>query len=217
MRKEGSQKEASGLSAGLDEVGAGPVAGPLVIAVAVFPTDMDPIPGVTDSKKLTEERRAELAPIIASQATFVGYGWASAQEIDDMRMKAAWQLAAYRALEGAPVIDHLYIDGVVEVDPYDGYQETVIKGDLKIWQVGAASIVAKVARDIELMDMAGYYPQYCWEKNKGYGTQEHRRLILAHGPCPYHRMSFLKKLKKQYDKAEKKEKNEDLKVANARW
>jgi len=205
------------LYAGLDEVGAGPLAGPLVIAVAAFPYDMAPIPGVTDSKKLTEKRRAELAPIIASQATFVGYGWASAQEIDDMKMSAAWQLAAYRALRGAPPLDILMVDGIREVDPYATKQVTIIKGDARVWQIGAASIVAKVARDVELMDMARYYPQYSWEKNKGYGTKEHLNLILAHGPCPYHRRSFLKKLKKQYDKIGRREKNENLKIANAKW
>lgn len=216
MAKGDSRKEGSGLLAGLDEVGRGCVAGPMCIAAVAFPRDMPPIPGVTDSKQVSEKKRMELAPLIVKAASFVGLGWATPSFIDEHGMNVAWQAAAMEAVKGMDV-DILLIDGQDPIYGYQGRQNPIIKGDAKHWQIGAASIVAKVSRDIHMIDMAEYYPEYNWPQNKGYGTKEHREAILRHGVCQYHRRSFLKKNRKIYEKWLKKEAAAKKKSKAAKW
>jgi ribonuclease HII len=196
MPKEDSSKEGDVLRGGLDEVGRGCLAGPLTVAVVAFTADHPKIPGVRDSKKLSKAKREELAPIIYKEAAFVGIGWASAQHIDEHGINAAWQSAAMEALEGCPEMN-LIVDGVDLVEEYQGVQEAVVKADDIYWQVSAASVVAKVMRDMEMEYMASYYPAYGWNSNVGYGTKGHRKQILLAGPSPFHRRSFLKKLLRQ--------------------
>jgi len=184
------------LSAGLDEVGMGCLAGPLCVAVLAFPKGLSPIPGVADSKSLSEKRREELVVPILEAARFIGIGWALPQTIDELGIAGAWQMAARDAVAGLPPRAKLIIDGVRTINGYEGDQRAVEKADVWHWQVSAASIFAKVIRDNDITEMAEQYPAYGWEKNKGYGTKPHRKQILLAGPCPYHRMSFLKKLLK---------------------
>ena len=184
----------NGLVAGLDEVGLGALSGPMLIAVAAFPTGSIPIPGVNDSKKLTARKRESLFPVIMERASYVGFGWVHPLLIDQYGMSRCWQMAATEALKHAPSFDRLYVDGMRSVQGYRGNQSTEIKGDARIWQVGAASIIAKVARDRDMVDMARHYPGYKWESNKGYGSNAHWDRLREVGPCPYHRIRFLKKL-----------------------
>lgn len=192
MPNQGSSKEADVLYAGMDEVGMGCLAGPLCIAVAIFPKDMKKLEGVGDSKKIYPNKRKKLAPVIMQQATFFGLGWAQPEVIDELGMAEAWRRAATDALEGAPDVRILMIDGDRKLQGFAGEQQTIIKGDAKVWQIGAASIVAKVVRDMEMVGMSKYYPAYGFERNKGYGTEEHIAALRKYGPCPYHRKTFLK-------------------------
>jgi len=185
-------KGRSDLSAGLDEVGCGPWAGPLLVVVAAFPSNKARIPGVTDSKRLSRAKREELAPKIVAEASFIGCGWVTAAEIDKYRLGQAWQMAASRALAGAPEFAHLLIDGQRKVQSYSGDQNTFVKGELKHWQIAAASVVAKVLRDHEMDHLAEFYP-YGFDKHSGYGTDEHKTQLYRLGPCREHRMTFLRK------------------------
>jgi len=178
------------LLAGLDEVGTGALAGPIAIGVVVFRQDARPIPGVTDSKQLTAAKRRALAPIIVEQAVYVGIGWASASVIDSLGLAEAWRRAALDALEKMPTVQALYIDGIRAVDGYRGQQHTIIKGDATMWQIGAASIVAKVLRDQEMFDMAKHFPGYGFERSVGYGTNRHIQALRKLGLCPLHRRTF---------------------------
>jgi ribonuclease HII len=191
MPKDNSSRK---LLAGLDECGTGCLAGPVTVAVAVFPTSASPIAGVRDSKALSPSRRAQLIQAIFEAATYVGIGWASPQSIDTHGLRAAWQTACEHALLRAPTVDKLMIDGIVDVASYRGRQETIVKGDAKVWQISAASVVAKVARDTEMASMASLYPLYGWEQNAGYGTSKHTDALKKYGPCAFHRKSFLTKL-----------------------
>lgn len=195
MRKDASREtKPVDLSAGLDEVGMGCLAGPLCVAVVAFPFNTKPISGVTDSKKLTPKKRMSLVPEIIERASYFGIGWAHPQVIDTKGMSEAWRRAACDALRGAPPLALLEIDGVRALRGYPGKQRTYIKGDSSIWQIGAASILAKCMRDLEMVGMSKHYPQYCWEKNMGYGSTAHINALLRLGPTWYHRWSFLKKL-----------------------
>lgn len=192
MTKE-SSKVQSDLNAGLDEVGMGPWAGPVLVVVAAFSFNKAHIPGVTDSKRLSKSRREELAPQIVAEAAFIGCGWVTAAEVDKHRLGNAWQMAAKRALDGAPEFAHLLIDGQRKVQSYDGNQATFVKGELKFWQIAAASIVAKVLRDHEMDHLAEFYPDYGFARHAGYGTDEHKAQLYKLGPCREHRMTFLRK------------------------
>jgi ribonuclease HII len=207
MQKE-SSREAKGLSAGLDEVGMGPLAGPICAAVVVFPEDYPAIEGVTDSKKLSFEERATLAPIIMQEAVFFGVGWASAEVIDTKGKSEAWNRACLDALEGAPTVDLLKIDGNVSLQRFAGEQQSFVKGDARFWHIGAASIVAKVVRDLEMIGMSKHHPEYRWEKNMGYGTPEHLEALFRLGPTHLHRGSFLKKMFHKFrDRIDRKQKS----------
>lgn len=191
------------LIAGLDEVGMGCLAGPVVVAVVAFPANRTRIAGVTDSKKLSRRQLTTLAPIINKECAWCGYGFASVKSIDELGMPGAWQLAAEMALIDAPRFEKLIVDGVVSVKSYEQVQETIPKADTLHWQVSAASIIAKVLRDTEMADLAEAYPGYGWAKNVGYGTKHHRDAILKLGPTPLHRAKYIRNVLNPKPKKEK--------------
>ena len=185
------------LVCGCDEAGAGPLAGPVYAAAVILPFGVE-IPGLNDSKKLTEKKREALFPIIQETAVTWAVASVDAEEIDNTdilsaRMKAMQM--AIDALEKKP--DFALIDGnrdkgrsAAITTPHT----CVIKGDSLSASIAAASILAKVSRDRWMMAAAKEYPQYCFEKHKGYGTKLHYELLREHGPSPIHRRSFLKNL-----------------------
>ena len=180
------------LICGVDEAGRGPLAGPVCAAAVILPPNVE-IPGLNDSKKLTDKRRRELFPIIKEQAVAYGIGLASHEEIDQINILQATYLAMERALAQLTVKPELaLIDGNRAKDlgiPV----ETVVKGDSRSASIAAASILAKVTRDDLMLEAARQYPEYQFEIHKGYGTKAHYAALTAHGPCPIHRMTFLKK------------------------
>ena len=180
---------------GVDEAGRGPLAGPVCAAAVILPPNTI-IDGVNDSKKLTEKKREALFDVIKETAVSYSIAYASVEEIESINILNATMLAMKRAVEGLDVkADYAMIDGN-KMPPLDIDGETIVKGDAKCMSIACASILAKVSRDRLLYDYAKEYPQYQFDKHKGYGTAAHREAILEYGPCPYHRMSFLKKIKK---------------------
>lgn len=180
------------LICGVDEAGRGPLAGPVCAAAVILPAHVE-IPGLNDSKKLTDKRRRELFPIIKEQAIAYGIGFASHQEIDEINILQATYLAMERALAQLSVKPELaLIDGNRAKD-FGLPVETVVKGDSRSASIAAASILAKVTRDDLMLEAAEQYPQYQFAVHKGYGTKAHYTALTEHGPSPIHRMSFLKK------------------------
>ena len=177
---------------GVDEAGRGPLAGPVCAAAVILPRGLE-LPGLNDSKKLTDKKRRELFPIIKEQAIAYGIGLASHEEIDKVNILQATYLAMERAiaqLEGKA--DFALIDGNRAKD-FGLPVRTVVKGDSLSASIAAASILAKVTRDDIMLEMAEKYPEYGFEVHKGYGTKAHYEALRAHGHSPIHRMSFLKK------------------------
>lgn len=180
---------------GVDEAGRGPLAGPVCAAAVILPPNTI-IDGVNDSKKLTEKKREALFDVIKETAVSYSIAYASVEEIESINILNATMLAMKRAVEGLDVkADYAMIDGN-KMPPLDIDGETIVKGDAKSMSIACASILAKVSRDRLLYEYAKEYPQYHFDKHKGYGTALHKEAILEYGPCPYHRMSFLKKIKK---------------------
>lgn len=177
---------------GVDEAGRGPLAGPVCAAAVILPEHLQ-IPGLTDSKKLTDKKRRELFPLIQTQAVAYGIGFASEAEIDEINILQATFLAMERALAQLAVRPDLaLIDGNREKD-FGLPVKTVVKGDSLSANIAAASILAKVSRDNLMEQLAGEYPQYGFEIHKGYGTKAHYEALRAYGPSPVHRKTFLKK------------------------
>ena len=179
---------------GVDEAGRGPLAGP-VYAAAVVLSPETTIDGLNDSKKLTEKKREALFPIIQEKALAYGIGFATEQEIDEINILNATFLAMRRAVENMRITpDLLLIDG--NLKPKIGVCEEVpvIKGDAKSMSIAAASVLAKVSRDRFMLELAEKYPQYAFEKHKGYGTKLHYEKIQEYGISPVHRRTFLKKI-----------------------
>lgn len=177
---------------GVDEAGRGPLAGPVCAAAVILPEHLQ-IPGLTDSKKLTDKKRRELFPIIQEQAIAYGIGLASESEIDEINILQATFLAMGRALEQLCVRPALaLIDGNRETD-FGLPVKTVVKGDSLSANIAAASILAKVTRDNLMLELAQQYPEYGFDIHKGYGTKAHYEALRTYGPCPIHRRSFLKK------------------------
>ena len=177
---------------GVDEAGRGPLAGPVCAAAVILPKDLV-IPGLNDSKKLTDKKRRELFPVIKEQAIAYGIAFASEQEIDEINILQATFLTMQRAidqLEGKA--DFALIDGNREKD-FGLPVMTVVKGDSRSANIAAASVLAKVTRDMFMEEMAEKYPGYGFEIHKGYGTKAHYAALTEHGMCPIHRRSFLKK------------------------
>lgn len=178
---------------GVDEAGRGPLAGPVCAAAVILPPHLE-IPGLNDSKKLTDKRRRELYPIILDKALAYGIAFADHIEIDEINILQATYLAMERALAQLHIKpDIALIDGNRAKD-FGMPVQTVVKGDSLSANIAAASILAKVTRDNVMLELAESYPQYGFEVHKGYGTKAHYKALAQYGPCPVHRMTFLKKL-----------------------
>lgn len=179
---------------GIDEAGCGPLAGP-VYAAAVILDPNDPIEGLNDSKKLTEKKREALFPEIQKRARAWAIASASPAEIDEINILQARLLAMRRAVELLDIKpDHALVDGNRDPNIPDVPTLLIVGGDGKSASIGAASILAKVARDRAMLELDGQYPQYLFKKHKGYPTKLHVEKLLEHGPCPEHRQTFLKKI-----------------------
>ena len=177
---------------GVDEAGRGPLAGPVCAAAVILPPNLE-IPGLNDSKKLTDKKRRELFPIIKEQAIAYGIAFASEQEIDEINILQATFLAMQRAID--------QLEGKAKFALIDGNREkdfglpvrTVVKGDSRSANIAAASVLAKVTRDLYMEELAEKYPQYGFEIHKGYGTKAHYAALTEHGASEVHRKTFLKK------------------------
>lgn len=181
------------LICGVDEAGRGPLAGPVCAAAVILPEHVD-IPGLNDSKKLSDKRRRELFPMILEKAIAYGIAFSDHKEIDDINILQASLLAMERAIQMLNVKpEFALIDGNREKD-FGVPVRTVVHGDSLSASIAAASILAKVTRDDYMTEMAQVYPQYGFEIHKGYGTKAHYAALAEFGPCPIHRNSFLKKL-----------------------
>ncbi len=177
---------------GVDEAGRGPLAGPVCAAAVILPKNLE-LAGLNDSKKLTDKKRRELFPLIKEQAIAYGIGLASEQEIDEINILQATYLAMERAMDQLTARPELaLIDGNRAKD-FGVPVKTVVKGDSLSASIAAASILAKVTRDDIMLEMAQTYPQYGFDIHKGYGTKAHYAALTEYGPCPIHRMTFLKK------------------------
>lgn len=177
---------------GVDEAGRGPLAGPVCAAAVILPLGVD-IPGLNDSKKLSDKKRRELFPVICEKAIAYGIAFADAGEIDQINILQATYLAMERAIAQLSVKpDFALIDGNRAKD-FGLPLETVVGGDGRSASIAAASVLAKVTRDDYMLKMAEIYPQYAFDVHKGYGTKAHYAALTEYGHCPIHRMSFLKK------------------------
>lgn len=193
LEYDGRMRQEFGVICGVDEAGRGPLAGD-VFAAAVILTDDCGITGLDDSKKLSEKRREELFLEIKEKAAAWCIGIATLAEIEELNILGAAMLAMQRAVEGLQQTpDYALVDGN-RFPKLAVSGETVVKGDATSASIAAASILAKVARDHYMLEQAARYPQYAFEKHKGYGTAEHCALLRQYGPCPIHRPSFLKKI-----------------------
>lgn len=179
---------------GVDEAGRGPLAGPVCAAAVILPRDLE-IEGLNDSKKLSDKRRRALYDIITEQAVAYGIAMVDEKKIDEINILQATFLAMRQAVEQLSVRPSLaLVDGNREPD-FDGIPvQTIIKGDSLSANIAAASILAKVTRDRFMEEQDAIYPQYGFAIHKGYGTQAHYAALREFGPCPIHRLTFLKKL-----------------------
>lgn len=195
--EEGARQMGKTLVCGCDEAGAGPLAGPVYAAAVILPAGVE-LPGLNDSKKLTEKRREALFPLIQERAVSWAVARVEAEEIDRINILNARMKAMQMAIDMLnPQPDYALIDGnrdcgslVAITTPH----EMIVKGDSLSASIAAASILAKVSRDCYMKELAARYPQYAFEKHKGYGTVLHYQLLRQYGPCQEHRRSFLKKL-----------------------
>ena len=180
--------------AGVDEVGRGPLAGPVVTAAVILPADFNVL-GVDDSKKLSAKKREQLCEEIKKQAVCWAVGWKDAEVIDEVNILQATKLAMAEAVENLSIRpDFVLIDGNFTVPAIEIPQQCIIKGDANSTSIAAASIIAKVTRDRYMMEMAEKYPGYSFESNMGYGTKAHYEGLRTLGMTPIHRRSFLKSL-----------------------
>lgn len=178
---------------GVDEAGAGPLAGRVYAGAVILPKGWTH-PWLGDSKKVTEKRREVLYDLIRDEAVAWSIAWAEAEEIDTLNILNARMLAMQRAMDGLSVSPDLALIDGNRSNGITTPNETVVKGDGKSASIAAASILAKVARDHYMIEMAERYPQYAFEKHKGYPTKLHYERLREYGPCPIHRKTFLKKL-----------------------
>lgn len=178
---------------GVDEAGRGPLAGPVCAAAVILPADVE-IPGLNDSKKLSDKKRRELFPVICEKAVAYGIGFADHKEIDEINILQATYLAMERAIANLSVKpDFALIDGN-RANDFGIPLETIVGGDGRSASIAAASVLAKVTRDDLMLQAAEEYPGYGFEIHKGYGTKAHYAALVENGPCEIHRMTFLKKL-----------------------
>jgi len=181
--------DAPGLIAGVDEAGRGPLAGP-VVAAAVILDDLNPIAGLADSKKLTALRRERLYDEIRAKALCCSIAEASVEEIDSLNILNATLLAMRRAVEGLRLKPHKVLVDGNRLPVLDVLAEAIVKGDSKVPAISAASILAKVHRDRWCLQLHAQYPEYGFDRHKGYGTQAHLQALRTHGATPWHRQSF---------------------------
>lgn len=185
--------EGYNLICGVDEAGRGPLAGAVYAAAVILPQDIV-IPGLNDSKKLSEKRREELFEIIIEKAKAYSIASVGEKRIDEINILNATFEAMNKAVNSLSIQpDYVLIDGN-RIKGMSIPHETVVKGDAKSASIAAASILAKVSRDRYITKLAEKYPEYGFEKHKGYGTAAHNEAILKYGPCEIHRRTFLKKL-----------------------
>ena len=181
--------EVSGLLAGVDEAGRGPLAGP-VVAAAVILDDLNPVKGLADSKKLSAFKREELYHMIRERSLCFCIAEASVEEIDALNILEATMLAMRRAVQGLRLTPaKVLVDGN-RLPTLDVLAEAIVKGDAKIPSISAASILAKVYRDHWCHQLHSQFPLYGFDRHKGYGTPEHLQALRTHGPTPWHRRSF---------------------------
>lgn len=183
------------LIAGLDEAGRGALAGPVAAAAVVLPLDqsqaLDALREVNDSKQLSAKTRVRLYALIIEQALTYGIGSVPASVVDEIGIIPATKLAMRTAVSQlTPAPQFLLIDGRIRLKTLPTPQQSVIRGDAKSLSIAAASILAKVTRDWQMIELDGSYPQYGFARHKGYGTAYHRAAIEKHGPCPIHRFTF---------------------------
>ena len=180
------------LVAGIDEAGRGPLAGPVVAAAVILDPQAVPIVGLTDSKKLSSSKREQLYEIIIETALAWGIAQATAKEIDSINILQATMLAMQRAVAKLPIEPELILVDGNRVPNFDNTikAEAIIGGDLKIAAISAASILAKVTRDRDLIKLDQQYPEYNFAQHKGYPTKAHIAVLEQYGPCPAHRISF---------------------------
>lgn len=175
---------------GLDEVGRGPLAGPVIAAAVILPAGSRAVRGLRDSKVLTEKKRARIARLVWARAFAVRLGGASVREIDRLNIRRATALAMRRALRRLPLApEAILLDGLPMPELAEPH-EAVVDGDARCQSIAAASVVAKVVRDRLMTRLAARYPAYGWATNMGYGTPEHLAAVHALGPTPHHRRSF---------------------------
>ncbi|SEK61535.1 RNase HII [Pseudobutyrivibrio ruminis] len=175
---------------GIDEVGRGPLAGPVVTACVVLPKDCS-ILYINDSKKLSASKRDELYEIIMKEAVSVGIGVCSEQRIDEINILQATYEAMRQAISECSVEPQVLLNDAVTIPEVKIKQVPIIKGDAKSISIGAASIIAKVTRDRMMVEYDNIYPEYHFASNKGYGSAEHIEALKKYGPCPIHRRSFI--------------------------
>ena len=178
------------LVCGVDEAGRGPLAGPVAAGCCVMPAE-PLLPGVDDSKKLSEKKREALYEQILETVVYARVAYATAEEIDELNILEATRLAMARAAADAPC--GLFLLDAMEHVPLPGEQRAIIHGDALCYSIAAASILAKVARDRLMRELDEKYPQYGFAKHKGYGTAEHIAALRQYGPCPEHRSLFVRK------------------------
>ncbi len=175
---------------GIDEVGRGPLAGPVVAGAVILPKEND-ILYINDSKKLSEKKREELYEVIMEKAVAVGIGYSAPERIDEINILQATYEAMREAVSQLSVQPDLLLNDAVTIPLLSMKQVPIIKGDAKSISIGAASIIAKVARDRLMVEYDSLYPAYGFASNKGYGAQAHIDALKKYGPCPIHRKSFI--------------------------
>jgi ribonuclease HII len=177
---------------GVDEVGVAPTCGAVVAAAVIMPPNCKRIPGVRDSKMMTELQRERLAPVIRRRAVAVGVGAASVREIDQLNIYHATHLAMRRAIARLGGHDHVLVDGnrIADFEVHVGPYTNIVNGDDLVYSIACASVVAKVVRDRMMLKLHQRYPVYGWDRNSGYASREHRSAIREHGLTPHHRKSW---------------------------
>lgn len=195
LKKDEEELHNNGIKiiAGIDEAGRGPLAGPVVVGVAIMPRD-SMIEGVNDSKKVSEKKREVIYEKITEEAIDWGVGIATQNEIDDINILNATKLALTRAIENLKIKpDLILVDALTNIDTKGIPYKSIIKGDAKEYSIACSSIIAKVTRDRMMREYDQIYPQYGFEAHKGYGTAKHIQALKEYGPCIIHRKSFIKK------------------------
>lgn len=190
LKKYEKEYAAYGYLCGIDEVGRGPLAGPVVAGAVILPKDCD-ILYINDSKKLSEKKREELYDIIMDRAVSVGIGCSTPERIDEINILQATYEAMREAIGKLAVTPDVLLNDAVTIPQVEIKQVPIIKGDARSISIGAASIVAKVTRDRLMVQYDEVYPEYGFASNKGYGAQAHIDALKKYGPCPIHRKTFI--------------------------